>query len=89
MARVLRILFPEKKSEIETIILELASRLRETLGANLVSVESFEGAEGENVKVIVRKKTQETVDKIMEEIWRFEVEKNIEGRILPEVEELI
>jgi len=86
MVEVLKIFFPEKEIELEDIIIELAHHLRQVLGRNLVCVESFDGPDGENVKIVVREKTWEVVDRIMEEIWRIEVEKGIEGKILPSIE---
>jgi len=68
------------------VIDELSARLRGVLKNNLVCVESFDGPDGENVKIVVREKTWEVVDRIMEEIWRIEVEKGIEGKILPSIE---
>jgi len=84
-----KILFPEKKSDMEDLFIKLASRLRHILGDNLVSIESFAGPNGENVKIIVREKTWNVVDKVMEEVWRLEVEENIEGEILPNMEESV
>ena len=84
-----KILFPEKKSDMEDLFIKLASRLRHILGDNLVSIESFAGPNGENVKIIVREKTWNVIDKVMEEVWRLEVEENIEGEILPNMEESV
>ncbi len=84
----LRILFPEKSIEKEDIILELARELRRELGGELVGVESYSGPDGSNVRIIVRDKTWEVVDKVIEAIWRFEKKKGIEGTILPEINDL-
>ena len=84
----LRILFPEKSIEKEDIILELARELRRELGGELVGVESFSGSDGSNIRIIVRYKTWEVIDKIIKAIWRFEKKKGIEGTILPEINDL-
>ena len=69
------------------VIKELFDKLKNVLGDNLVSVESFNGADGENVKIVVREKNWEVIDKIMEEIWRLETERNLEGKIIPSIDE--
>jgi len=88
MFKTLKIFFPEKRDRIEDIIIELAPRLRRNLGSTLVGIESFDGCDGENMKIIVREKTWDVMEKIMEIIWAVEVEKNIEGRIFPSIEGL-
>jgi len=75
MTESLKVFFPEKKLEIEDIIIEIAHRLRRILGGQLVVVESIDGPDGENIKIIVREKNWETIDKIMEEIWRMKSRK--------------
>jgi len=70
---------------MDTAILKLAERIFEALGDMVVSVESIDGWEGSNVRIVLKELKPNIIDKIMEIIWEVEEEIGKHGIFIPEV----
>ncbi|MGQ4893867.1 MAG: hypothetical protein ACP6IQ_04495 [Candidatus Njordarchaeia archaeon] len=81
----IRISITRGEKNLAKILLELAKGLINVLGDNLLVVESYDGSDGSNVKIVVRKKDWATIEKIFSVIKDIETELNILGEILPEI----
>ncbi|MEX2689128.1 MAG: hypothetical protein Q6351_002240 [Candidatus Njordarchaeum guaymaensis] len=88
MALAIRISITRGEKNLAKILLELAKGLINVLGDNLLVVESYDGSDGSNVKIVVRKKDWATIEKIFSVIKDIETELNIPGEILPEIERI-
>ena len=84
----IKIIISEKANELNEAIIELTKELLRELGNNLVSVEGFNGCDGSNVLIIVRKKSWETIEKVYEAVEKVEERLKKPGLILPEIQEI-
>jgi len=73
-----------KIDELSDATLDLTRRLINLLGDNLVAVES--SSDGDfNLRIILRRKTWDTIEKILKTIEKVEEEHGIIGKIIPEI----
>ncbi|RLE67542.1 MAG: hypothetical protein DRJ45_09320 [Thermoprotei archaeon] len=80
------IIFEEKKNSLDSsLAIELAKKLREVLGDKLIALNTTNGFDGSNVRIIVKNKTFEDNRKIMQVIGEIEEKFDIHGKILPEI----
>jgi len=81
----LRIVIHKQMTRTDIVLARLFSRLAETLNDNLIAVESFDGWDGSNVRIVVRVKSDEVVEKIFDIIERVEREAGTPGIIIPDI----
>ena len=66
------------------VVSDLKKALAKALGDNLVAVES--SSDGDfNLRIILRRKTWDTIEKILKTIEKVEEEHGIIGKIIPEI----
>jgi len=73
------------KIDIGDILPHLRSTLLEILGENLIKVECHDGWDGSNVKIVVKVKSDEVVEKIFDAIESIERRFGIPGKIIPDI----
>jgi len=73
--------------EIDYTILNLAKKLFTKLGQNIISIETIDGWDGSNVRIVVKEASIETVKKIVKAIRELENEIGKPGIIIPDVVE--
>ena len=77
----------KKIDKLSDVTLDLTRRLINLLGDNLVSVES--SSEGDfNIRIILKRKTWDIVERILKIIEKVEEEHGIIGKIMPEILEI-
>ena len=80
------IIFKKRKIGLDSALaIEIAKRLHKILGDKLVAVNTIDGFDGSNIRIVVKGKTFEDVKKIMKIIGEVEEEFDAHGKILPEV----
>ena len=83
----LKIMLTRDVREIDYTILNLAKKLFTKLGQNIISIETIDGWDGSNVRIVVKEASIETVKKIVEAIGELENEIGKPGIIIPDVVE--
>lgn len=83
VARVTQIIFPEKPTELDVIIIELANYLFKRFGNKILKIERIDGWDGSNIRIVVR--DYSITDELIDAIIEFESEKGIVGTILPDI----
>lgn len=81
----LKLVIKSRVTDTDLILVKLFDRLIQIIGDNLLSVESFEGWEGSNVRIIVRNKSDEIIEKIFNTIEEVEKELGKPGTIIPDI----
>jgi len=69
-------------------ILKIAEKLLSELGDLVVSVESINGWDGPNVRIILKKVSPELIDKVIDAIWAVEEEIGKHGIFIPNIIDL-
>jgi len=72
-------------TSLDDIILLLSRKLLSLLHDNLLLVESFEGADGSNVRVVVREKSDDVIDTVLRGVSEVEDELGVVGVIFPDI----
>jgi len=70
---------------MDIILAHIFSKLVENLGSNIVLVESIDGWDGSNVRIVVRHKTDEVIDKIFDSIEEVERKYSSPATIIPQI----
>jgi len=83
----LKIMLTRDVREIDYTILNLAKKLFTKLGQNIISIETIDGWDGSNVRIVVKEASIETVKKIVKAIRELENEIGKPGIIIPDVVE--
>jgi len=73
------------KRPIDDAVLLLSGKLFSRLGGNLLLVESFDGADGSNVRIVVREKNDSIIDTILRTIGEVEDALGVVGLIFPDI----
>ena len=79
----LKIILPDKITEIDKIILRLAEFLIDKFENQIVRVERFEGWDGSNIRIVV--KDIGLLEEIIKAIGEFEARLGITGTIVPRI----
>mgnify|MGYP000707543814 CR=1 FL=1 len=80
------IIFKKRKIGLDSALaIEIAKRLHKILGDKLVAVNTIDGFDGSNIRIVVKGKTFEDIKKIMKIIGEVEEEFDAHGKILPEI----
>ena len=79
----LKIILPNKITEIDKIILRLAEFLIDKFENQIVRVERFEGWDGSNIRIVV--KDIGLLEEIIKAIGEFEARLGITGTIVPRI----
>ena len=69
----------------DSIVIKLAEVLFDRLGDLVVSVESYEGCDGSNIKIVLKDVEPGIIDRVMDIIWETEVEIGEHGKIIPKI----
>ena len=77
----------KKIDKLSDVTLDLTRRLINLLGDNLVSVESSSECDF-NIRIILKRKTWDIVERILKIIEKVEEEHGIIGKIMPEILEI-
>ena len=75
----------KKIDRIDKLVIRIAERLLEVLGQNLVKLETIEGWDGSNIRIIVKEKTDEVIEKIINTISKIEEKEGKIGVIVPDI----
>ena len=81
----LKLMVKETVSQTDSLIIKLFEILMKKLGDTLLLVESYEGWDGSNVRIIVRVKNDEIIEKIFDAIEKVEREYGTAGKIIPDI----
>jgi len=73
------------KIDIAEAILHLRNALADALGELLVEVKPHDGWDGSNVRVVVKVKSDEVIEKVFDAIERVERELGLPGKIIPDI----
>lgn len=83
MARAVQVVLPERPTDLDRLVLELACFLFSKLPGIIVRVERVEGWDGSNVRIVVRDPS--FADAVIDAIVEFERKRGILGTFLPEI----
>ena len=81
----LKIVVRKQMTEMDIALAKLFPKLVEILNDNLLAVESFDGWDGSNVRIVVRTKEDEVIEKIFDAIEKVEQELGVPGTIIPDI----
>ncbi len=81
----LKLIFSKPISQIDKLIMDLSKTLVRELGESLLLVETHEGSDGSNVRILVREKSDSVVEKIFNAIEEVERRNNKPGEIIPDI----
>ena len=81
----LKIVVRKQMTEMDIALAKLFPKLVEILNDNLLAVESFDGWDGSNVRIVVRTKEDEVIEKIFDAIEKVEQELDVPGTIIPDI----
>ena len=81
----LRLIVREPLSYLDDIIIKLFEVLMKKLSNTLILVESYDSWDGSNVKIVVKVKSDEVVEKIFDAIESIERRFGIPGKIIPDI----
>ena len=70
---------------IDNAVLLISKKLIPVLGENLLLVESFDGADGSNVRIVVKEKTDSVIDAVLRVVGDVEDELGVVGLIFPDI----
>ena len=70
---------------IDNAVLLISKKLIPVLGENLLLVESFDGADGSNVRIVVKEKTDSVIDAVLRVVGEVEDELGVVGLIFPDI----
>ena len=66
-------------------ILKIAEKLLSELGDFVISVESIDGRDGSNVRIVLKEVSPELIDRVIDVIWAVEEEIGEHGLFIPEI----
>ncbi|MGQ4892781.1 MAG: hypothetical protein ACP6IP_09890 [Candidatus Njordarchaeia archaeon] len=78
----------KKIEEMDKLLLKLAEKIIKKLGSVVVRVESFDGYDGSNVRVVVREKSDAVFDAVFDAVAEVERETGRFGEIIVDIVDL-
>ena len=81
----LKLIVKKTISQMDTLIMKLFEILIKKLRSTLLLVETYDGWDGSNVRIIVKVKNDDIVEKIFDAIEQVEREFGSPGKIIPDI----